>query len=67
MKRLLGLVYIIAGTAGVALAGTGTPSVPEINPATALGALTLLGSGRTDTAGWHGPGDPSAAEEVDLR
>lgn len=42
MRGLLSLACLIVGTAGVAMAGT-APSVPEINPATALGALTLLG------------------------
>jgi hypothetical protein len=34
----------VVGMAGIALAGNGpAPRVPEINPATALGALALLG------------------------
>ena len=44
MKRLLGLAYMIVGSAGVAMAGSPpVPGVPEIDPATATGALALLG------------------------
>ena len=45
MKKLFALLFAIASSAGVAMAGVGfpAPGVPEINPATAIGALTLLG------------------------
>ena len=41
MKKLVVLLFAIVGTSVVAMAGG--QRVPEINPATAVGALTLLG------------------------
>ena len=43
MKKLLAVLLAIAGMSGVALAGVNFPRVPEINPTSAIGALTLLG------------------------
>ena len=40
MKRLLGVLFVIATATVVAMAGK---QVPEIAPASAVGALTLLG------------------------
>ena len=42
MKKFLALLFVIATASGSAMAGVAT-SVPEINPASAIGALTLLG------------------------
>ena len=42
MKKLLAVMFVIASASVSAMAGF-APSVPEINPTTALGALTLLG------------------------
>ena len=42
MRKFLAVLFVMAGTSGVAMAG-GITRVPEINPTTALGALTLLG------------------------
>jgi len=43
MKKLFGLFFAIASTAGVAMAGGFT--APEINSASAYSALALLGGG----------------------
>ena len=42
MKKLLALLFVMATAAGNAMAAV-APTVPEINPASAVGALTLLG------------------------
>lgn len=42
MRKLLAVLFVMAGASGVVMAG-GTVPVPEINPAVAVGALTLLG------------------------
>ena len=42
MKKLLAVLFVIA-TASVGAMASLPTSVPEINPTTALGALTLLG------------------------
>lgn len=42
MKKLLGLLFVIATAAVVAMAGD-NGQVPEINATSAVGALTLLG------------------------
>jgi hypothetical protein len=44
MQTMLSLLFVMAAASQVALAQT-APSVPEINPATAVTALTLLGGG----------------------
>ena len=43
MKRLLGVLFVIAAASVSAMAAGIT--VPEINPASAVSALTLLGGG----------------------
>jgi len=50
MKKVMGLMFAIASASVVAMAGfeliddvTAATGVPEINPASAVGALTLLG------------------------
>ena len=42
MRKILVAMLMIAGASGVVMAGS-TEVVPEINPTTAVGALTLLG------------------------
>jgi hypothetical protein len=42
MKKFIGVLVAIATTAGNAMAAF-APSVPEINPTAAIGALSLLG------------------------
>jgi len=42
MKKLLAVLFVIATASVSAMAGTIT-TVPEINPTSAIGALTLLG------------------------
>ena len=41
MKKAIGVLFVIAGTSVVAMAAGVT--VPEINPASAVSALALLG------------------------
>jgi hypothetical protein len=41
MKNYIGLALLLVGSAGFAVAG-GIPTVPEIDAATGVGALTLL-------------------------
>ena len=40
MQKVLGFVLMVTGLSAVAMAGA--PSVPEIGPATAVSALTVL-------------------------
>jgi hypothetical protein len=44
MTKITGFVLLFIGTAGFALAGVAV-AAPEIDPATGLGALTLLSGG----------------------
>jgi LPXTG-motif cell wall-anchored protein len=44
MAKYAGLALLLIGTAGMAVAG-GPASVPEIDPAMAIGALALLSGG----------------------
>lgn len=42
MRKLLAAMFMMAGTAGVAMAGR-VALVPEVSPTATVGALTLLG------------------------
>jgi hypothetical protein len=44
MTKITGYLLLLVGTAGFAFAGL-NPTVPEIDPATGIGALTLLSGG----------------------
>jgi hypothetical protein len=45
MNKTIGLLLLLAGTAAVAMAGLPTVTTPEIDPATAVGALVLIAGG----------------------
>jgi len=45
MAKLIGLMLLMIGSAGFALAGLVAAGVPEIDPTAAAGALALLSGG----------------------
>jgi hypothetical protein len=45
MKRTTGILLLLTGSAAVAMAGATVAVTPEIDPATAVGALVLIAGG----------------------
>ncbi len=45
MTKLIGVLLLFVGVAGIAVAGPNGFSAPEIDPSSAISVLALLGSG----------------------